>query len=70
MMAKRLLDQKGARYEEISVDGRGSVRDIMTKKAGGRTSVPQILIGETHVGGFDDMNALERAGKLDAILAA
>ena len=42
----------------------------MTQRAGGRRTVPQIFIGETHVGGFDDMAALERAGKLDALIAA
>ena len=67
--AKHLLDSKGVRYEEISVDGNPAIRAEMTRKAG-RTSVPQIWIGETHVGGCDDLFALERAGKLDALLGA
>jgi glutaredoxin 3 len=67
--AKHLLDSKGVEYEEISVDGNPAVRAEMTRKAG-RTSVPQIWIGQTHVGGCDDLYALERAGKLDALLQA
>jgi len=66
--AKQLLESKGVAYEEISVDGKPDVRADMAKKAG-RTSVPQIWIGKTHVGGCDDLFALERAGKLDALLA-
>ncbi|MDT4823964.1 Glutaredoxin 3 [compost metagenome] len=65
--AKQLLDKKGVKYEEINVDGNPAVRAEMTRKAG-RTSVPQIWIGQTHVGGCDDLYALERAGKLDALL--
>ncbi|MGI6407794.1 MAG: glutaredoxin 3 [Gammaproteobacteria bacterium] len=66
--AKQLLDSKGVEYEEISVDGQPAVRAAMAQKAG-RTSVPQIWIGEQHVGGCDDLFALERTGKLDAMLA-
>ena len=65
---KQLLDSKGVEYEEISVDGQPAVRAAMAQKAG-RTSVPQIWIGEQHVGGCDDLFALERTGKLDAMLA-
>jgi glutaredoxin 3 len=68
--AKRLLDKKGVSYEEISVDGRGAVRAEMTSKAGGRYTVPQIWIGERHVGGCDDLYALEDAGRLDPLLHA
>jgi len=68
--AKRLLDRKGVRYEEISVDGRNAVRAEMTAKAGGRYTVPQIWIGDRHVGGCDDLYALEDAGRLDPLLAA
>ena len=68
--AKRLLDKKGAGYEEISVDGRRDVRAEMTRKAGGRTSVPQIWIGARHVGGCDELYELEGAGELDPLLAA
>ena len=67
MRAKQLLASKGVDYEEIRVDGEPTLRAEMTRKAG-RTSVPQIWIGSTHVGGCDDLYALERAGKLDALL--
>ncbi|MFR0692351.1 glutaredoxin 3 [Enterobacterales bacterium AE_CKDN230030158-1A_HGKHYDSX7] len=67
--AKALLDRKGVAYEEISVDGKPGVRAEMASKAG-RTSVPQIWIDATHVGGCDDLYALERAGKLDTLLTA
>ena len=65
--AKQLLAHKGVAFKEISVDGNAALRAEMAKKAG-RTSVPQIWIGVTHVGGCDDLYALERAGKLDALL--
>jgi glutaredoxin 3 len=68
-MAKRLLTRKGAAFEEIDVTGDWAARDRLVEKAGGRTTVPQIWIGETHVGGSDELHALERAGKLDALLA-
>ncbi|MBP9956593.1 glutaredoxin 3 [Geopseudomonas guangdongensis] len=67
MRAKQLLERKGVRFTEINVDGQPQVRAEMARKAG-RTSVPQIWIGATHVGGCDDLHALERAGKLDALL--
>ena len=67
MRAKQLLASKGVDFEEIRVDGQPAIRAEMTRKAG-RTSVPQIWIGSTHVGGCDDLYALERAGKLDALL--
>lgn len=67
--AKHLLGAKGVTFREISVDGKPDVRAEMTRKAG-RTSVPQIWIGNTHVGGCDDLFALERAGRLDALLDA
>lgn len=67
MRAKQLLDDKGVAYEEIKVDGQPQVRAAMAEKAG-RTSVPQIWIGEQHVGGCDELVALERAGRLDALL--
>ena len=69
MRAKYLLESKGVAFEEIKVDGKPQLRAEMAQKAG-RTSVPQIWIGSTHVGGCDDLYALERAGKLDALLAA
>jgi len=69
MRAKYLLESKGVAFEEIKGDGKPQVRAEMSQKAG-RTSVPQIWSGSTHVGGCDDLYALERAGKLDALLAA
>lgn len=69
-MAKQLLGGKGVSYEEIDVTGRSALRTEMTAKAGGRTTVPQIWIGETHVGGCDDLFALDRSGKLDPMLGA
>ncbi|PTS82086.1 glutaredoxin 3 [Pseudomonas sp. HMWF032] len=67
--AKQLLSHKGVAFNELKVDGQPDVRAEMTRKAG-RTSVPQIWIGDRHVGGCDDLYALERAGKLDALLKA
>ncbi|MNF27349.1 Glutaredoxin-3 [compost metagenome] len=67
MRAKQLLSRKGVAFTEIKVDGQRELRAEMARKAG-RTSVPQIWIGDTHVGGCDDLHALERAGKLDALL--
>lgn len=67
--AKSLLGQKGVTYEEISVQD-PDLRTKMTTRAHGRRTVPQIFIGDTHVGGYDDMAALERTGKLDPLLAA
>jgi len=68
--AKQLLNNKGAAFEEIDVTGNAELRAAMTERANGRRTVPQIFIGEHHVGGFDDMNALDQAGKLDPLLAA
>jgi glutaredoxin 3 len=68
--AKLLLESKGVEYQEIGVDFGGEVRQVMIQRASGRTTVPQIFIGEIHVGGCDDLIALERAGKLDQLLAA
>lgn len=65
--AKSLLNQKGADYDEIKVDGRRELRQEMAQKAG-RTSVPQIWIDDTHVGGCDELYALDRRGELDALL--
>ncbi|HSX88939.1 MAG TPA: glutaredoxin 3 [Pseudomonas sp.] len=67
--AKHLLTSKGVAFDEIKVDGKPDVRAEMTRKAR-QTSVPQIWIGDRHVGGCDDLYALERAGKLDALLKA
>lgn len=68
--AKALLEKKGQTYHEIDVSYDAAKREEMTQKAGGVRTVPQIWINGTHVGGADDLYALERAGKLDAMLAA
>jgi len=69
VMAKQLLKRKGVTYEEIDVTGRSALREEMTTKAGGRSTVPQIWIGETHIGGCDDLYALDQAGRLDRVLS-
>ncbi len=68
--AKALLARKGARFDEIDVSGDRALRQSMMLKANGRYTVPQIFIGETHVGGCDDLHELERGGGLDPLLAA
>ena len=68
--AKSLLKKKGAPYEEIDVFMDAKARTEMEEKTGGARTVPQIFIGDTHVGGSDDLYALDHAGKLDALLAA
>jgi len=67
MLAKRLLGNKGVSYQEIMVDQNDSLRAEMMQRTGRRT-VPQIFIGDRHVGGFDDLAALDRAGQLDPLL--
>jgi glutaredoxin 3 len=67
--AKALLSRKGVDYVEHDVDADGSLREAMTKRAGGRTSVPQVFIDGRHVGGCDDIHALDSAGQLDKLLA-
>ena len=69
-MAKELLRSKGIGYHEIDVTGAGELRAEMRAKSGGRTTVPQIWIGERHVGGCDDLYALDRDGGLDPLLVA
>jgi len=66
--AKALLKSKGVEYVDISVDGRPDLRAEMSAMAG-RTSVPQIWINSQHVGGCDDLHALDRRGELDSLLA-
>jgi glutaredoxin 3 len=68
--AKSLLKEKGAAFTEIDVERVPGARRTMVERAGGRTSVPQIFIGETHVGGCDDLYALNGAGKLEPLLAS
>jgi glutaredoxin 3 len=67
--AKRLFDKKGVTYREIDVSDDPQLRDAMVERAGGRRTVPQIFIGGKHVGGCDDLYALDSAGGLDPLLA-
>lgn len=67
--AKKLLTQKGVSFSEIDVLRNPAKKPEMIQRANGKTSVPQIFVGETHVGGCDDLYALERSGKLDPLLA-
>ena len=68
--AKRLLTGKGVSFTEIDVFSDPIKKQEMMQRANGRHTVPQIFIGEDHIGGYDDMAALERSGKLDPLLAA
>lgn len=68
--AKHLLRAKGVAFNEIDVSDDDALRQAMTARANGRRTVPQIFIGATHVGGSDDLHALEAEGRLDALLAA
>jgi len=67
--AKRLLKQKGVEYEEIDVSFSPKARQDMTARANGGRSVPQIFVDDRHVGGCDELHALEQAGELDTLLA-
>ena len=66
--AKEILRSKGVSFREVDVGGSSALRQEMTARAGGRRTVPQIFIGETHVGGCDDLIGLNRSGKLDKLL--
>ena len=68
--AKSLLEEKGVDYVEYDATFSPELRQEMLGKSNGRTTFPQIFIGSTHVGGCDDLYALDRAGKLDPLLAA
>jgi len=67
--AKRLLSDKGVAFAEFDVLSDPTKRQEMMTRANGRHTVPQIFVGETHVGGYDDLSALDRDGKLDPLLA-
>ncbi len=67
--AKKLLTEKGVAFEETDITMGGDGRDAMLARSNGRTTVPQIFIDGAHVGGSDDLAALEREGRLDAMLA-
>ena len=66
--AKHLLSKKKIRYEEIDIGNDVEKRDEMLKKSNGAKTVPQIFIGEKHVGGYTELKALENKGELDALL--
>jgi glutaredoxin 3 len=66
--AKALLARKGLTFSEIDVTGDQEGRSQMVQRANGRMTVPQIFVGATHVGGYDDLYALDRAGRLDPLL--
>jgi glutaredoxin 3 len=66
--ARNLLERKGVPVREIKIDEDPNERDIMLSRSGGRRTVPQIFIGERHVGGYDDLAALDRVGELDKLL--
>ena len=66
--AKALLDKKGVQYTEYAIDGDEAAREKMAERANGKRSLPQIFIDDRHIGGCDDIYALEREGKLDSIL--
>lgn len=68
--AKELLAKKGVPFTEIEITGKAAERAEMVRRSGGGSSVPQIFIGERHVGGCDDLYALDRGGALDPLLAA
>lgn len=67
--AKQLLTRKGAAFTEIDVSNDAALRESMMRRAGGRMTVPQIFIGDRHIGGCDDLYALDAAGGLDPLLA-
>ena len=68
--AKRLLQSKGVGFEEFDVDADPALRNEMTQRSGGRRTVPQIFIDDFHIGGSDELAALERVGRLNEILQA
>jgi glutaredoxin 3 len=68
--AKALLDRKGVTYTEYAIDGDHAARSAMSDRADGRSSLPQIFINDAGIGGCDELHALERAGRLDPLLAA
>ncbi|RPF80462.1 MAG: glutaredoxin 3 [Synechococcus sp. TMED20] len=68
--AKSLLDSKGVNYTEYAIDGDSAARDAMAERSGGRRSVPEIFIDDQHIGGCDELHALNRAGDLDPLLSA
>lgn len=70
LRAKNLLNKKGVNFTEYSIDGDEDARAKMAQRANGRRSLPQIFINDNHIGGCDDIHALDRQGKLDEMLAS
>ncbi|WP_017940602.1 MULTISPECIES: glutaredoxin 3 [unclassified Thioalkalivibrio] len=70
LLARRLLNQRGYPFAEYAVDREPGLRAEMEQRANGRTSVPQIFLGNTHIGGFDDLQALDASGELARLAAA
>lgn len=68
--AKDLLREKNALFQEVEITGREAERAEMLRRSGGKSSVPQIFVGDRHVGGCDDLYALDRGGELDRLLAS
>ena len=68
LRARALLERKGAAFREIKIDEDPAEREAMLARSGGRRTMPQIFIGDRHVGGFDELYALEKAGTLDELL--
>ncbi len=68
--AKGLLDDKGVNYTEYAIDGDDAARNKMADRSNGRRSLPQIFINDAHIGGCDDIHALDATGKLNILLAA
>jgi glutaredoxin 3 len=66
--ARALLERKGLPFREVKIDEDPAGRDAMLARSGGRRTVPQIFVGDHHVGGFDDLYALDKAGKLDELI--
>ena len=66
--ARALLERKGLLFQEIKIDEDNAQRDLMLARSGGRRTVPPIFIGDRHVGGYDDLYALDKAGELDKLL--
>jgi glutaredoxin 3 len=67
--ARALLERKGLAFREVKIDQDPAGRDAMLARSGGRRTVPQIFVGDFHVGGFDDLYALDKAGKLDELIS-
>jgi glutaredoxin 3 len=68
--ARNLFERKGIAVTEIKIDEEAGARAVMLEKSGGRRTVPQIFIGERHIGGYDELAALERSGELDQLLGS